>query len=131
MSKDEYSYVRVEIAKNPATSGKILDFLSKDKDDDVRFEVARNENTLSETLAYLASDKHPVIRRAVAVNKNTLPETLALLGEEPYDFGIKYYVAHNPNTPKEVIEHLKRFLPKNTWPTALDIETLHNYYDHW
>ena len=129
LSKDEDSYVRVGVAKNPTTSGKILNFLSKDDDDKVRFEVARNKSTLSETLAYLADDKHPVIRRNVAINKNTLPETLALLGEERYDFGIKYFVAHNPNTPKKVRERLKRILPKNTWPITPDIEMLRDYSD--
>lgn len=130
LSKDEDSYVRVEVAKNPVTSGKILNFLSRDEDDKVRFEVARNESTLSETLAHLADDEHPVIRRNVAINKNTLPETLALLGKERYDFGIKYFVAHNPNTPKKVRESLKRNLPKNTWPITPNIEMLCNYYDN-
>ena len=130
LSKDEESYVRVGVAKNPATSGKILDFLSKDEDDEVRFEVARNESTLSETLAHLSDDKHPVIRRSVAINKNTLPETLALLGEELYDFGIKYFVAHNPNTPEKVRENLKRSLPRCTWAVTPDIKMLRNYYDN-
>ena len=130
LSKDEDSYVRVGVAKNPSTSGKILNFLSRDKDDEVRFEVARNESTLSETLAHLASDKHPVIRRNVAINKNTLPETLALLGEERYDFGIKYFVAHNHNTPEEVRDNLKRNLPKGKWATTPSIEMLCNYYDN-
>mgnify|MGYP005781411867 FL=1 len=124
------SYVRVEVAKNPATSGKVLDYLSKDEDDVVRFEVARNESTLSETLAYLSADKHPVIRSNVAINKNTLPETLELLSKEPYDFAIKYFVAHNPNTSKEVREHLIRILPKNTWAALPSIEMLHNYYNN-
>ena len=130
LSKDEVSHVRVGVAKNPAASGKVLDYLSKDEDDIVRFEVARNESTLSETLAYLSGDKHPVIRRNVAINKNTLPETLELLSEETYDFGIKYFVAHNPNTPEEVREHLIRILPQNAWAQTPSIEMLRNYYDN-
>lgn len=118
------------MAKNPAVSGKILDSLSKDKDDEVRFEVARNESTLSETLAYLSCDEHPVIRRNVAINKKTLPETLALLGEELYDFGIKYFVACNPNTPDEVRENLKKCLPRGTWAITPDVKMLRDYYDN-
>ena len=109
---------------------KVLDYLSKDEDDVVRFEVARNESTLSETLAYLSGDKHPVIRRNVAINKNTLPETPELLSEETHDFGIKYFVAHNPNTPEEVREHLIRILPQNAWAQTPSIEMLRNYYDN-
>ena len=130
LSKDEDSGVRVCVAKNPSTSGKILNFLSRDKDDEVRFEVAENESTLSETLAYFASDEHPVIRMNVAINKNTLPETLALLGEERYDFGIQYFVAHNPNTPEEIRDNLKRNLPKGVWQAIPSIELLRDYYDH-
>lgn len=130
MSKDTVSYVRVGVAENPAASGKVLDYLSKDEDDVVRFEVARNESTLSETLAYLSGDKHPVIRRTVAINKNTLPETLELLSKEAYDFGIKYFVAHNPNTPEKIRKRLIRILPQKVWPETPSIAMLCNYYDN-
>ena len=129
LSKDKDSYVRQNVAKNPSNSGKVLEYLSHDESDSVRFEVARNENTLSETLNYLAYDEHSVIRRNVAINKNTLPKTLELLSMEQYDFGIRYFVAHNENTPEEVREYLKNALPKNTWAQTPTIEMLHDYED--
>ena len=80
-------------------------------------------------MAHLSGDKHPVIRRNVAINKNTLPETLVLLVQGEGDFGIKYFVAHNPNTPEEVRENLKEILPQNTWAQTPSIEMLRDYYD--
>ena len=108
LSKDEWSSVRRSVATNLNATDTILDSLSKDEDSCVRVSVAKNPTTSGKILDFLS-------------------KVLLVQGEG--DFGIKYFVAHNPNTPEEVRENLKEILPQNTWAQTPSIEMLRDYYD--
>jgi hypothetical protein len=59
------------------------------------------DSTSPAELAYFACDERVGVRWLVAHNKHTSPKTLAKLAQDK-DGTVLYYVALNPNTPKDV-----------------------------
>ena len=61
---------KINAARNPNTSTKILELLATDEDYVVRYRVARNPNTPIKTLELLATDEYSDVRYCVALNPN-------------------------------------------------------------
>jgi hypothetical protein len=72
------------------------------------FELAVNPNTLVKTLEFLATDKTYFVRWGVAKNPNTPPETLELLATDE-DSDVRCVVAKNSNATEEICLMVKAY----------------------
>ena len=70
---------KIERAKNPNTSPKVLALLAQDQDANVRCNVARNTSTPAEALALLARDKDEDVREAAKENKSYIMRNIYTL----------------------------------------------------
>lgn len=82
-NKDEV--VRLKVAANNATPGKVLDFLSNDVFRNIVHAVARNENTPVLTLRKLIYSKELIVRLLIMEHPNFPPEYLVTLAKDQED----------------------------------------------
>jgi len=87
---------RAALAENPNTPPTTLEWLSFDTHDHVRMQVARNPASPGKILLRLSTD--PVARMGVASNPSAPPDVLGKLAKDP-DLDVRRAAAHNPATP--------------------------------
>lgn len=106
---EENVEIRQGVAKNPNLSGDLFVILSKDEDELVRISVADNLQTPVEVLERLVSEEpHGEdygVRRYLAGNPNCPVELLEILAMDSSS-GVRSEVAGNPNVSPEVLSKL-------------------------
>jgi hypothetical protein len=107
LAKDSDRWVRLSVAKNPATPIKVRQALLKSlfTDDywNVRCDLAEDPHTPSELLAALATDSSQEVRFAVASNTATPSESLRVLAADPDEMVFRAALL-NPAAPESLRE---------------------------
>jgi hypothetical protein len=106
LSKDPDNMVRQYVAEHTNLPPEVLLEMSKDKTYGVRWNLAWNVNTPTEALNNVMKNHDMpsmIIPRYVAIHPNASPEMLTQLSKNT-DWEVRFNVACNPSTPKEVLE---------------------------
>jgi len=98
--------VHLLLAKHPNASAEALTELSKSTEVGIRRDTASNPNTPVEVLECLAQDEDRWVRGAAVKSKKLSPEFLRKMNQKWRNDGIAQYIASNPNTPMDILEHL-------------------------
>ncbi|WKZ55601.1 MAG: CHAT domain-containing protein [Anaerolineales bacterium] len=82
LSRDEYSNVRLAVAKNPNSSNRILEKLADDPNDDIKIAVLSHSNCPPEVLIRYIQHENPKFRKSISKRHNVPQKVSDILVEK-------------------------------------------------